>query len=199
MEQSSEFGTKLRFWVWKISFFWGGGLRGEEGFWCSETQDQVEHMIKSLTLGRPLQNGIGDESKMFAERVIQAARPTINHFLTAGERNDVRAKCHNTASEKQEVATFRRRLPPDSSGILCVLGLFGGLKAAEWNLLCIYRSHKVTLIAVVLEQRCSSWLPPVWHHTAAAVDLIRQELSQYSQTQTHTHIAMLAVVNMRGN
>lgn len=70
-----------------------------------EAQDKVEHVIKSLTLGRPLQNGIGDERKMFAEwrrshllsaeRVIQAARPTINHFRTAEERSDVRAAAKN--------------------------------------------------------------------------------------------------------
>lgn len=77
-----------------------------------ETWDQVEHQKKSLTLGWPFQDGIGDERKMFAEwhwshllsaeRVILAGRPIINHSLTAEEKSDV-AACHNTAREKLEV------------------------------------------------------------------------------------------------
>lgn len=92
-----------------------------------------------------------------AEWVTQAAHPIMNHFLTAGERGDVRATCHNTASgvfgniiQIQFVSAAS-----DSDIVLHVVGCLG-FEPARWNLLCVHRSDKVTLIAGVFEQRCNS-------------------------------------------
>lgn len=116
-----------------------------------ETWDQVEHQKKCLTLGWPFQDGIGDERKMFAEwhwghlfsaeRVIQAARPIINHFLTAEEKSGNVDACHNwrvflaTKFRTREhlaksIRYLKRRQarwppPPDSDIILHVVGCLG--------------------------------------------------------------------------